>query len=372
MGTRIIKVRGSRSVAAAAAAGVRALRKGKLVGFATETVYGIAALATIEEAVARLRELKSRPERPFSVHLGKPEHAGRYVAAMPETASRLIERAWPGPVTLVVPTGGELADARLRSHAGLHGRLCHDGLIGLRCPDEPVARAMLGRLVLPVVAPSANLAGEPSPRTPRQVLAALDGKIDLLIDSGPTRLGSDSTIVRCDARGWDVLREGACDAAAIERLMTRTFLFVCTGNTCRSAMADGLAKKVLAEREGCEAHELPGRGFSVLSAGVSAFDGGRATRDAVDAAAELGADIRDHRSRQLTRQLIRQADVVFCMTDSHVAEAAYLAPDAGEKLRKLDPRGDVPDPIGGGPHVYRRTARQIEKALGAALSKGPL
>jgi len=354
-------------VAAAAGKGAAALKKGRLVGFATETVYGIAALATCDEAMARLRELKARPARPFSVHVGGPRDVRRFVRELPADADRLIRRCWPGPVTLVVSAGKSLADGRLRRREGLYERLCHKGFIGLRCPDEPIARAMLSATILPVVAPSANRAKRPSPRSADEVLDELDGQIDLLIDSGPTRHGTDSTIVRCDRKGAKVLREGVYDEPSIRRLLTRTALFVCTGNTCRSPMAAGLAEKLLADRLGCKVADLPRRGVKVASAGVFAADGMKATGAAVRAAKALGADISRHRSRILTRELIEQADVVFCMTDYHAAEARRIAGEQAGKIRRLDKAGNLPDPVGGDYEVYRRTAERIRNALPDAL-----
>jgi L-threonylcarbamoyladenylate synthase len=367
--TRVIRVRSEGEVLAAAAEGADAVRRGKLVGFATETVYGIAAAASRSRTMARLRRLKSRPKQPFSVHLADPSDAGRYVEALPETAARIAARAWPGAVTLLVPTGGRLADRKLRRRPRLHEELTSNGLVGLRCPDEPVARAMLERVDLPVVAPSANLAGRPSPRTAAEVLDQLDGQLDLLIDSGPTRYGTDSTIVRCDAGGWSVVRKGVYDTAAIRRLLKRTILFVCTGNTCRSPMAAGLARKLLAERLGCEVGELRERGIEVLSAGAGSAGGGP-TPEAVAAARRLGAEIASHRGRKLTRELITKADLVLCMTDAHVCHARRLAPEAGGKVHRLDRRGDVPDPMGGGPAVYRRAAERIHRALQVVLDEG--
>ncbi len=374
MSTEVIKVVRAiaAEVAGAAHRGASALKNGKLVGFATETVYGIAALATCDEAMRRLRELKDRPTRPFSLHLGSPGDARKYVSNLSDDARRIISRAWPGPVTLVVPVGGQLADKRLRHHEGLYERLCFEGMIGLRCPDEPVAQAMLAGAAMPVVACSANLAGQPSPRSAEEVLAGLDGRLDLLIDSGPTRCGADSTIVRCDQAGWDVLREGVYDQRAIARMLSRTYLFVCTGNTCRSPMAAGLARKALAARLGCTVDQLARKGVKVLSAGIFAPNGTRAADLAIKTARLMGADISRHRTRNLTRELIKDADMVFCMTDSHVSEAKRVAPDEVRKIRRLDPKGDVPDPVGGGADIYGAAAARIEKALQAVLDKGPL
>ena len=362
MATKVIHVKTARDVAAAAKAGARALRAGKLVAFPTETVYGIAAEAKNEEALARLRELKDRPKRPFSVHLARPQDAKRYVREMPAAARQIIAKAWPGPVTLLLATGGRLADARLQ-RAGLYERLCADGVIGLRCPDDPVAGAMLAAVGGPVVAPSANLAGRRPPRSGPEVLDSLDGRIDLLIDRGPTRYGTNSTILRFSGDNWRIARKGVYDARAIRRFARRTLLFVCTGNTCRSPIAMGLAKQLAAHRLSCAVGELRGKGVEIVSAGVCAFDGGRPTPEAVGAARRLGADIARHRSRKLTIELINRADVIFCMTDGHVASVGRLVPSAADKVQRLSKRAGIADPIGGGEDVYHDTAREILCAL---------
>jgi len=341
------------------------------VAFATETVYGVGALAADADAVGRLRELKSRPRRPFSVHLGRVEDVGRYVRAVPAEAERLIRRVWPGPVTLILPVADVLADKKLRD-ADLYKRLCSRGTIGLRCPAGRVAQEMLGQVEGPVVAASANPAGDPSPRTAAAVLKALDGRVEMVIDSGPTRYGSDSTIVRFGASGWRMVREGVCDRATIRELACRKVLFVCTGNTCRSAMAEGLARTLLAGRLGCRESSLEARGYQVGSAGVFAFDGGRVTPEAVTAAAELGANISGHRSRRLTGELAEDADILFCMSDMHLSEVRRLAPAAVSRATLLDRGGAIPDPIGGGVDLYRRTGRRIQRALRAQAKKGIL
>ncbi len=371
MDTQIIKARTKSQIAEAAAAGARALKRGKLVAFATETVYGIAAVASRSDAIRRLRELKSRPRNPFSVHLACAGDVRRYVSEIPPDARRMMARSWPGPLTLLLPVGGKLADRKLHK-AGLYDVLCPADVIGLRCPDEPVAAAMLAGVKMPVIAPSANLAGAPSPRTAADVITALDGRVDLLIDSGPTRHGKDSTIVKFHKRGWRVVREGVYDERMVRRLLRRKIVFVCTGNTCRSPMAAGIAKKMLSDQLGVAVSSLRGRGVQILSAGLFASGGSGATPEAVSAARFFEANISHHRSRKLTGEMVGSSDMIFCMTGFHVEEVRRMFPSAAEKVCLLDDGTDIPDPIGGGPKVYRKTARQIVRALKRLTEKGLL
>ncbi len=372
MSTQVIKAGSKSEIAHAVREAARALKAGLLVGFPTETVYGIAAVATNAKTLRRLRKLKSRPSGPFSVILAAPKDVKQYVPRVPAAARRLIDGAWPGPVTLLLGTGGKLADHKL-DQAGMHAVLCKDNTIGLRCPDNDIARAILAKAPPAVVAPSANLAGEPAPTTAEGVLDALDGQIDLLIDAGPCPHGKASTIVQFDSGRWNIVRQGALAERTVRKLVGAEIIFVCTGNTCRSPMAGGIAKKLLADRAGLEAGELRTKlNLKVSSAGIWAMDGHRAMPEALRAADMLGASISSHRSRKLTRELINSADLLLCMTVYHVEEVRRLAPVAADKIRRLDLKADIPDPIGGGDDIYRATAERIAKAIATCMDKGVL
>src|SRR5437763_1429761 len=146
---------------------------------------------------------------------------------------------------------------------------------------------------------------------------AVGEDVALVIDDGPCHYGQASTVVQVRGDDWDLLREGVFTKADLERQSASVIVFVCTGNTCRSPLAEGLCKKLLAERLGCSLEELPGRGFLVLSAGLSAMMGGRAAAESVEAAREFGVDLTGHRSRPLAAELVAQADHLVVMTQGH-------------------------------------------------------
>ena len=195
---------------AAIAAAVRCLAEGGLLAFPTETVYGLGADACNSRAVARLYAAKGRPPfNPLICHVGDVAAAaalGRFDAA----AARLAGELWPGPLTLVVPRQADCGVAEI-SLAGLP-------TIALRVPDHPLARAILAKFGKPVVAPSANRSGHVSPTTAQHVLADLGGRIALIVDGGPTRVGLESTIVACLDTPL-LLRPGGVPREAIERVL---------------------------------------------------------------------------------------------------------------------------------------------------------
>jgi L-threonylcarbamoyladenylate synthase len=171
-------------------------------------------------------------------------------------------------------------------------------------------------------------------------------------------------VLKVSGNGWKILREGVLSAAQIERQSARMILFVCTGNTCRSPLAEGLCKKLLAERLGCAPEELPQRGFVVLSAGLAAMTGAGAAAEAVDVAREHGVDLRGHVSRPLTQGLLSQADYVIGMTRTHLLALAAQPVNSGAAFRLLSADGeDLSDPIGSDRLVYLQCAEQITHHL---------
>jgi L-threonylcarbamoyladenylate synthase len=186
------------------------LAVGGLVAFPTETVYGLGADATNGEAIARLYEAKGRPAfNPLIAHVAEVGAARRLVD-FDGAAARLAAAFWPGPLTLVLPKAAGCPVADLAS-AGLD-------TLAVRVPDHPVAQAILNAFGHPIVAPSANTSGHVSPTTAAHVLADLDGRIDLIIDGGPTPVGLESTIIACLGEPV-LLRPGGLTRSSIEEVL---------------------------------------------------------------------------------------------------------------------------------------------------------
>ena len=175
------------------------LRRGELVAFPTETVYGLGASALDPEAVARIFAAKGRPSyNPLIVHLADADAARALAAEWSGAAERLAARFWPGPLTLVVPRRAEVPDVVT---AGLPS-------VALRVPAHPVAHALLREAGIPVAAPSANRSTEVSPTTAAHVERSLGGRVALILDGGPTPVGIESTVVSLAGPVPTLLRPG--------------------------------------------------------------------------------------------------------------------------------------------------------------------
>lgn len=175
----------------------RIVKTGGLVAFPTETVYGLAANCRDASAMRGLYEAKGRPKaKPSTVHIAEVKTIRKMGCRLTKSARLLIDKFWPGPLTIILP-----------SRAGK--------TIGFRMPDNKIALALIRAAGVPVVAPSANLSGNRPPKSAADVLRDLDGRIDVVIDGGRTRVGIESTVVDLGRTPPRILREGAISSKKI-------------------------------------------------------------------------------------------------------------------------------------------------------------
>ncbi len=253
-------------------------------------------------------------------------------------AKRIVNRLWPGRMGIVVSSerGGE----------------------SFRSPAHAVIDALSAGIDFPlwIVEPQRVDGAE---ETATAVADQSDEGIAVIVDAGPIAART-VTWVAAVPGGWRIEQPGSVTEAEIAAAAARWIVFVCTGNTCRSPMAESLFKTRLAERLGCRIEDLPVHGYRVLSAGVAAYPGDAPSPEAVDVLREFGAELAEHRSQPLSMEMALHADCLIGMTRSHLLAVLARFPAVGGSLRLLcGNEGDLDDPIGCGIDVYATCARTI-------------
>ena len=192
------------------------LRNGGVVAFPTETVYGLGADATSLQAVRKVFAIKGRPAtNPVIVHVTDAEMAQRYASQWPDNATKLVEKFWPGPLTVIVPKAQTIVTAATAGRK----------TVGLRSPDHPMTQELLRAFDGPMVGPSANRSSRVSPTTAQHVRDELGNKIDLVLDGGPCRVGIESTVVDLSVTPPMILRPGAISKWQVEQVIGTVEVF---------------------------------------------------------------------------------------------------------------------------------------------------
>ncbi|MBI1883681.1 MAG: threonylcarbamoyl-AMP synthase [Chlamydiae bacterium] len=335
------------------------LREGGLVAFPTDTVYALGVNILLPESVKKVYEAKKRArERTLPILLSHSQQLEHHLESLDGRVKKLIECFWPGPLTLVLTCNkGTLSGQK----------------VGFRVPDDLIASKIIDQTGVPIGCPSANLSGEAGARTAQEVLKDLDGKIDLLIDAGPTRIGKGSTMVEVEPNRIKFHRYGFISEELIDTCLNRPHLekgkikkvlFVCTGNSCRSVMAEGLFNKWAGDKKDIKA----------VSAGTTAFPGIRPSENTILVMRDEEADVSYHLSQSLTPELISSSDLIIAMTKAHQRFILEISknPEVDSKkvhiLMEFASRWDffgmdVEDPIGQPLWAYRNCLKMMRDPI---------
>ena len=346
---------------------VEALRNEALVVLPTETVYGIAVRADRPAVVEHLLAAKNRSEKnPFTLAFSGLNRISPYVPAMSVTAERLARRCFPGPITLVL--NADTPESAVYSlPEGVRRYIMPEDSIGIRVPQHDFTLEVLRRAEFPIALTSANLSGQVDCTSGSDVVRAIGDKVDLIFDDGDAVLKKASSVLLFakNSNVYRILREGAVPAAQLERLSQPLILFVCSGNTCRSPMAEVIARSILAKKRGIHVENFETlAGIHFLSAGVAADDFSSASPEARRVAESLGLDLSMHISRPISQRLLEYADRIYAMTPAHARQLASVMPEIMYKVFTLaEASGGISDPYGGSFEVYETCARQIREAL---------
>lgn len=355
------------------------LRAGGVAILPSETIYGAYAIATGSGLVA-LKAIEHVPHvkpraYPWTWHAPSRQRLEEVLPVHSPLHQRVLRVLMPGPIRVQM----ELDDAQINSALtslnlapGVIDGVFPDvpgRVISARVPEHAATSRVLAEAGGVCVAEAAsNLGlgdGVSLPKDAPERAAALG--ITSVIDDGPTRYGLPSTVIRLLAGGgYRIGAVGAIDEREIRRRIERRILFVCSGNTCRSPVAEAIARSLLAART-----LPPGQApvpTSVLSAGTSAAGGLGMTPESARAVGEMGIEPGPHTSRALTRDMLIASDRVFVMTRQHRRTVEMMGVPIGVEL--LDPGGDdIDDPIGAPLNQYREMAKRVHRAVEQRLNE---
>ncbi len=340
---------------------VQALVEGKVVALPTATSYVVVASALHGEAGRRVCGIAEQAAAPAQLIPRSPDECLDFCPEMSVVARRLLARGFPGPIVVSVKNTSQVGVDRQLPEEVYTRAIGDEGVVSFRMPSHEifshVMQLMRGPAILAELFDDEGKGYFDGAAIEKLVCC------DVVVDDGKTHFSDLATIVGVDGNQCNVYRQGCVSKEKLGQLSQFAILFVCTGNTCRSPMAEVIMRNMLAKRFG---DAPPGaiNGYHVASAGLSAFPGGNASAEAKSVAADRGLSLKSHQSQAVTEHNLRRADLVLTMTTGHRNAIIEQLPELGPKVHLVSGGNeDVSDPFGGTKAVYERCADQIEGYL---------
>jgi L-threonylcarbamoyladenylate synthase len=336
------------------------IRNGGIIVYPTDTLYGFGIDLNNQQAVNRLNQLKGRDVlKPISILINSRSQAEWLIGPLNPDELACFDKLLPGKITLVFPR-------RIPASLSVFKRF---DKIGVRYPRSKVCDRLITELGFPISSTSVNLAGKPNLGNAGEIQRSFGDAIDLILDSGPSESLLGSTILDCSFYPPVILREGDVRREQIESILGITLktaqkrfliLFVCSGNICRSPMAEGILRRVLSKTKYKDQVE-------VKSAGTLQIEDAPAAPEAIEAAYPYDIPLTRHRSRSLTREILAEADLVFCMALNHYNFIQTNFPEYKDKIfllkqwheNRILSNPSIADPIGRDFEFFKKTFNQI-------------
>jgi len=336
------------------------IRAGGLIVYPTDTLYGFGIDMNSPSALERLKKLKGRDSgKPLSVLVNGKTQAEWLTGRLTPEESICFDKLLPGKITLLLPR-------RIPSPISVFENF---DKVGVRHPDHPVCNKLITELGFPISSTSVNFSGRANLKNADEIIQAFGERIDLILDSGPVKSLLGSTVLDCSIHPPQLIREGEVSQEQIETMLglkikaiKKKFLilFICSGNICRSPMAEGILKRVLSKTRYKELVE-------VKSAGTLKITNVPAAAEVIDIASGYDIPLARHRSQALTRKILADANLVLCMALNHFNYINSNFPEYKEKVflvkqwleKKPLSNPSIADPIGHNVEFFKRIFNQI-------------
>ncbi len=340
---------------------VQAIAEGHVVAVPTETCYLLVASALQASAVDQLTKIASAAKgRKLSIIVRSSEESLDLVPHIGQAARRLIRKAWPGPLIVQLQDSNQFSSLRCLDPEVISAVSVEERKVRLWQPSHEVIHYITRLASGPLVGVIAPNRLSPS-TTATDIVDVVQDHYVLAIDAGGAEFPGEPTVVEIDGSQGCIVEHGVVDSARLQELSQMVILFVCTGNTCRSPMAQALMQRKINERFGYT-NKLDAIPIIAISAGVSAMGGDPASHGALQAIRNFQASLDHHASTQLNSDLVDQADLILAMGQRHRSVIVSQWPSTAIKVSMLDPDGgEIVDPFGGPLEAYQKCAQQLDR-----------